>query len=59
MLQLAIDMAVGTAPEGFGHTIATTDYIEAWLALTEPPGWDAAALARLRAHLQARDQPDE
>jgi uncharacterized membrane protein len=58
MLQLAIDMAVGTAPEGFGHTIAASDYIEAWLALTEPPGWDEAALARLRAFLKARDDVD-
>ncbi len=59
MLQLAIDMAVGTAPAGFGHTIAATDYIEAWLALTEPPGWDEAELARLRAFLAARDKQDE
>lgn len=59
MLQLAIDMAVGTAPEGFGHTIAATDYIEAWLALTEPPGWDDAGLAKLRAYLAARDKVDE
>lgn len=59
MLQLAIDMAVGTAPEGFGHTIAATDYIEAWLALTEPPGWDEAELARLRAFLKASDELNE
>jgi uncharacterized membrane protein len=58
MLQLAIDMAVGTAPEGFGHTIAATDYIEAWLALTEPPGWDEVSLAQLRAFLKARDHLD-
>jgi uncharacterized membrane protein len=59
MLQLAIDMAVGTAPEGFGHTIAATDYIEAWLALTEPPGWDEAGLARLRKLFEARDKLHE
>ncbi len=59
MLQLAIDMAVGTAPEGFGHTIAATDYIEAWLALTEPPGWDEAGLAKLRAFLEAREELDK
>jgi hypothetical protein len=35
------------------------DYIEAWLALTEPPGWDEAGLARLRAYLEARDKLDE
>lgn len=59
MLQLAIDMAVGAAPEGFGHTIATTDYINAWVALTEPAGWDEAGLARLRAFLKARDEHDK
>ncbi len=59
MLQLGIDMAVGTAPEGFGHTIAATDYIEAWLALTEPPGWDEAGLARLRAMFEARNKTQE
>jgi uncharacterized membrane protein len=59
MLQLAIDMAVGTAPEGFGHTIAATDYIDAWLALTEPADWDEAGLARLRDHLAAREEPDK
>jgi uncharacterized membrane protein len=58
MLQLAIDMAVGTAPEGFGHTIAATDYIDAWLALTEPQGWNEAELARLRALFKAEKDPD-
>jgi uncharacterized membrane protein len=49
MLQLAADMMVGTAPVGFGHSFAPGDYLEAWLALTEPPGWNAADLDRLRA----------
>jgi uncharacterized membrane protein len=49
MLQLAADMVVGTAPPGFGHNFAPSDYIDAWLALTEPPGWSEPELARLRA----------
>lgn len=47
MLQLAADMVVGTAPEGFGHEYAAADYISAWLALTEPPGWTPAEIERL------------
>jgi uncharacterized membrane protein len=50
MLQLAADMVAGTAPQGFGHEFAPTDYINAWLALTEPAGWTEPELARLRAH---------
>jgi uncharacterized membrane protein len=48
MLQLAADMVVGTAPTGFGHEFAPSDYIEAWLALAEPEGWTPAELERLR-----------
>jgi len=49
MLQLAVDMVVGTAPTGFGHEYAPTHYIDAWLTLTEPVGWSDDELARLRA----------
>jgi uncharacterized membrane protein len=49
MLQLAVDMVVGTAPTGFGHEYAATHYIDAWLGLTEPAGWSEQDLARLRA----------
>jgi uncharacterized membrane protein len=49
MLQVAVDMLVGTAPTGFGHEYAATHYIDAWLGLTEPAGWSDADLARLRA----------
>jgi len=48
MLQLAADMMVGTASPGFGHEYAALHYIDAWHALTEPPGWTAPELARLR-----------
>lgn len=52
LLQLAADMMVGTAPPGFGHQYAASDYIEAWRALTEPPGWTEAELDRLRVELR-------
>lgn len=48
MLQLAADMMVGTAPVGFGHEYAAVHYIDAWHALTEPPGWTEPELERLR-----------
>lgn len=53
MLQLAADMMVGDAPPGFGHTFAVEHYLDAWLALAEPAGWDEANVSRLREHLVA------
>ncbi|RUR29916.1 alpha/beta hydrolase [Vreelandella nanhaiensis] len=56
MLQLLADLATGSAPPGFGHEFAAEHYIDAWTALSEPPGWDDASLARLRQHfIQARN----
>ena len=52
MLQLAADMVVGTAPTGFGHEYSASDYIDAWLALTEPPGWPRAEVERLRRRFE-------
>lgn len=55
MLQLLADLATGTAPPGFGHEIAAEDYIDAWVALSEPEGWSDEELIRLREHFaQAR-----
>lgn len=47
-LQLAADMAFGTAPQGYGHQYAPEHYHDAWLALTGPTGWSEASLQRLR-----------
>lgn len=52
MLQIAADMLVGNAPPGYGHTYAATDYIDAWLALTEPEGWTEGEIERLREHFK-------
>lgn len=52
MLQLAADTVVGTAPSGFGHQYAVDDYIDAWVALTEPEGWNANEITRLKSHLR-------
>lgn len=50
-LQVAADMMVGTAPSGFGHEIAPDDYLNSWLALTEPEGWSPEDLKLLRGLL--------
>lgn len=55
MLQLAADIATGSSPRGFGHEYAREHYHDAWLALTEPSGWNPEALAALRQlHRESR-----
>ncbi len=48
MLQLLADLATGGAPPGYGHEIAAEHYINAWVALTEPEGWNDEEIARLK-----------
>jgi uncharacterized membrane protein len=48
MLQVGADQIVGTAPRGFGHEYAPSDYIDAWLALAEPEGWTPTEIGRLK-----------
>lgn len=47
-IQLMADMGVGTAPPGFGHVYAAEHYIDAWLALMEPEGWDEREIEKLK-----------
>lgn len=48
-LQLAMDMAISNdSPLGYGHVYSTADYVDAWEALLEPAGWDAARLDALK-----------
>ncbi|HET6630251.1 MAG TPA: alpha/beta-hydrolase family protein [Woeseiaceae bacterium] len=50
MLQVLADTRAGSiTPQGHGHNYAPDDYIDAWLALTEPPGWTDAEILRLKA----------
>ena len=52
MLQLAIDMGfANNTPMGFGHVFAPEHYIDAWVTLTDPPGWTAEALSALKTRL--------
>jgi len=57
-LHVAADMVVGTAPTGFGHEIAPADYIDAWLALIEPDGWNPADVQRLKAIFEKEGKVD-
>ncbi|HUF74809.1 MAG TPA: alpha/beta-hydrolase family protein [Longimicrobiales bacterium] len=55
MLQLLADLAVGdTSPPGYGHVYAAEHYVDAWRAVTEPPGWTAEEVQRLKDLLEAR-----
>ncbi|MBK1690957.1 alpha/beta hydrolase [Ectothiorhodospira mobilis] len=58
-LQLAADIAAGGAPPGYGHTYAVEDYVDAWHGLTGPKGWNARAIAGLKAHLKRQLPPDQ
>jgi len=54
-LQLGMDMALALEPPpGHGHDYAPADYIDAWRALVEPPGWDDAQIASLKAAMVER-----
>lgn len=51
-LQVGMDMALSqTSPPGHGHVYAMNEYLDAWLALVEPPGWDATSIGALKAKL--------
>lgn len=61
MLQLAADMAAGgdAVPPGYGHHFAALEYIEAWFALTEPPGWNAEDIRRLGERVERRSEEQD
>jgi uncharacterized membrane protein len=51
-LQLGIDVALAqTSPPGHGHVYAGAEYVDAWMALIEPSGWDKPRLDALKAVL--------
>lgn len=53
-LQLGFDaMIATTSPMGFGHVYAPQHYIDAWLAVTGPPGWSAEEIERLKQHFES------
>lgn len=58
MVQLAFDMASGTAPPGYGHEYAAVHYFDSWLSLTQPDGWTKEELSRLRVYFSKMDEDD-
>lgn len=47
-MQLLTDMMTATSTNaGHGHVYAASHYLQGWVALTDPPGWDEPALRRL------------
>ena len=47
-LQLLLDIATATTtPMGYGHVYAPQHYVDAWIAVTDVQGWDAADIERL------------
>ncbi|HEV2504513.1 MAG TPA: alpha/beta-hydrolase family protein [Mesorhizobium sp.] len=50
LLQLTVDIGLGTTtPMGYGHVYAPEHYIDAWMAVTQPPGWTAEKVEALKA----------
>ena len=48
-LQLLLDMATATtSPMGHGHVYAPEHYIDAWVELTDPQGWNEEDISRLK-----------
>lgn len=56
LLQLGVDIALGTTtPMGYGHVYAPEHYIEPWIQVTQPPGWEQPAdVERLKAFFRAK-----
>jgi len=58
-LQTGMDITLsGGTPPGYGHVYAAEHYLDAWVTVTRPEGWNDADLARLREALRARQRHD-
>lgn len=48
-LQIAFDLPLATSiPIGFGHNYSPHHYIDGWIAVTSPQGWDVPTITRLK-----------
>lgn len=59
LFQLGLDSAISLDVPGFGHAYIARDYIHAWAALLDPPGWSPERAAALEATFAARASPFE
>ncbi len=56
MWQVGVDLPVaGNVPAGHGHLYTKREYLDAWVALTEPDGWLSTESQRLADFLAAKD----
>jgi len=54
-LQLLLDVATATTtPMGYGHVYAATNYIDAWIQVTNVQGWTPEEITRLKEHFDQR-----
>jgi uncharacterized membrane protein len=52
-LQSAFDLPMATTvPHGYGHNFAPSSYIDSWLEVTQPAGWNDQDTARLKNFFQ-------
>ncbi len=59
-LQVAFDLPMATdVPLGFGHNYSPDSYIDAWTAVTSPPGWSADDTVRLKQKFAAAPPPEQ
>lgn len=55
LLQMTFDMLIANqAPNGYGHSYAAENYLDAWVALTGTGVYDEAGTDRLRQHFEKR-----
>ena len=48
-LQIAFDLPMATSvPVGYGHNYSSANYIDAWIAVTEPKNWTDDDTFRLK-----------
>lgn len=51
-MQTAFDLPMATSvPVGYGHNYSPADYLEAWIAVTDPAGWTDQDTHRLKQQL--------
>ena len=54
-LQILFDLPMADRiPKGNAHNYSASSYIDAWIAVTEPSGWDDSNLFRLKDEFEGR-----
>jgi uncharacterized membrane protein len=54
-LQILFDLPMADrVPKGNAHNYSASSYIDAWIAVTGPPGWDDSDILRLKGEFEGR-----